>query len=150
MEDISFEGVYGVKPKTELILEDSGPVVIAMTSTSCPLSKKYLPTLSNLAELVFAARRSWVLVNPIATDKPDDIQTAAKTVAGNAIYVTDREGDVAKAVWGTERPRTSSCSMRREPSSFTGPSTTSMASAMRLDAPNVIVFGRRPRGVSRQ
>jgi len=41
---------------------------------------------------------TWVLVNPIATDKPEAIQTAAKSVEGNAIYVHDRDGSLAKAV----------------------------------------------------
>src|SRR6185436_10035622 len=59
---------------------------------------KYLPTLSNLASLYSQRGVAWVLVNPMATDKSSDIQTAAKTVEGNALYVLDRKGEVAKAV----------------------------------------------------
>ncbi|MCA9062313.1 MAG: hypothetical protein KDA96_04620, partial [Planctomycetaceae bacterium] len=51
-------------------------VVSAMTSTSCPLSKKYLPTL---VELVKASRDDIArgLVNLLATDKAAEMQTAA-------------------------------------------------------------------------
>jgi Ca2+-binding EF-hand superfamily protein len=68
--------------------------VFAMTSTSCPLSKKYLPTL---VELVKSSGPdvTWVLVNPQATDKLADMQAAAGQFHGGAIYVHDKEGQLA-------------------------------------------------------
>lgn len=71
--------------------------VIAMTSTSCPVSKKYLPTL---AALMKESREdvAWVLVNPVATDKLDEMQAAAKLLNGKATYVQDRDGTLARAV----------------------------------------------------
>ena len=68
--------------------------VFAMTSTSCPLSKKYLPTL---VELVKSSQPdvAWVLVNPLATDKRADMQTAAGQFDGKAIYVHDKDGQLA-------------------------------------------------------
>lgn len=68
--------------------------VFAMTSTSCPLSKKYLPTL---VELVKSSDPdvTWVLVNPQATEKLADMQTAAGQFEGRAIYVHDKDGQLA-------------------------------------------------------
>jgi Redoxin/Copper type II ascorbate-dependent monooxygenase, C-terminal domain/EF hand len=95
--DVSLTDLTGASRKLSSFSKQRA-VVIAMTSTSCPLSKKYLPTLSNLASLYSQRGVTWVLVNPMATDKSDDIQMAANTVEGNAIYVLDRKGDVAKVV----------------------------------------------------
>jgi thiol-disulfide isomerase/thioredoxin len=72
-------------------------VVVAMTSTSCPLSKKYLPTLAKLAEAYSKQGVAWILVNPQATDKPADMDAAAKSLANKAFYVPDPEGSLARA-----------------------------------------------------
>jgi len=71
--------------------------VFAMTSTSCPISRKYLPTLE---ELVAASggRFVWILVNPVATDKPADMQAAAARFGGRAICVHDPRGELAAAL----------------------------------------------------
>ena len=71
--------------------------VFAMTSTSCPISKRYLPRLKELVESSGDAI-SWVLVNPVATDKPADMRAAAAEFAGRAIYVHDSRGELAAAV----------------------------------------------------
>lgn len=95
--DISFSDVAGASHRLSSFSQQRA-VVVAITSTSCPLSKRYLPTLSKLASLYSQRAITWVLVNPIATDKLEDIQTAAKSMAGSAIYVHDRNGSLAKAV----------------------------------------------------
>ena len=71
-------------------------VVIAMTSTSCPLSKKYLPTLADLMASS-GDGIAWILVDSVATDKPADMQAAARLV-GRATYVPDADGRLAAAV----------------------------------------------------
>lgn len=68
-------------------------VVIAVTSTSCPLSKKYLPSLAQLAQQYRDRSVAFVFVNPTETDKPADIQTAIKDNALQGLYVPD--GDSA-------------------------------------------------------
>jgi hypothetical protein len=72
--------------------------VVAMTSTSCPLSKKYLPTLAKLAETYSQREIAWVLVNPRSTDKPADMQAASASLGGKAQYVPDPQGALAQAV----------------------------------------------------
>lgn len=70
----------------------SKAIVIAVTSTSCPISKKYLPTLVNLAKRFGKQDVTFILINPMATDKPDAIQKAAAELPANGIYVHDPKG----------------------------------------------------------
>ncbi|MEZ6125785.1 MAG: redoxin family protein [Planctomycetaceae bacterium] len=75
-------------------LAKASTIVFAMTSTSCPLSKKYLPTLVDLVESSETGV-TWVLVNPMSTDKLAEMQTAASQFNGKAIYVHDKDGQLA-------------------------------------------------------
>jgi hypothetical protein len=75
-------------------------VVIAMTSTSCPLSKKYLPTLVDLSATT-ADGVAWILVNPVATDTPADMQAAAARFGDRVTYVHDAGGRLAAAIGAT-------------------------------------------------
>ena len=95
--DISFTDLAGKKHQLSSFSKRRA-VVVAMTSSSCPLSKKYLPTLSKLAETYSKRGVTWILLNPVATDKPADMQEAAKSLEGHAIYVHDRDGSLAKAI----------------------------------------------------
>jgi hypothetical protein len=73
-------------------------LVIAVTSTSCPLSKKYLPTIVRLAARYRAEGVAFLLINPVATDKPASIQSAASELSDDGIYVHDREGRISQAL----------------------------------------------------
>lgn len=60
-------------------------LVIAMTSTSCPLCKKYTPTLARLEQQYAGKNVAFLFVNPTATD----------SVSGpsfRGIYVHDKQG----------------------------------------------------------
>jgi S-formylglutathione hydrolase FrmB/mono/diheme cytochrome c family protein len=78
-------------------LADGRILVFAMTSTSCPLSRKYLPRLQELVESS-GAGIAWVLVNPVATDAPAEMRAAAARFGDRVIYVHDAEGALAAAV----------------------------------------------------
>jgi thiol-disulfide isomerase/thioredoxin len=95
--DVSFADVAGKKHKLSSFANRQ-LVVVAMTSTSCPLSRKYLPTLTQLASEYGQRGVKWLLVNPIATDKSDDVQAAAKRCGDQAIYVHDRDGALVQAI----------------------------------------------------
>ncbi len=75
-------------------------VVIAMTSTSCPLSKKYLPTLVDLSATT-ADGVAWILVNPVATDTPADMRAAAARFGDRVTYVHDAGGRLAATIGAT-------------------------------------------------
>jgi hypothetical protein len=94
--DIAFTDIANASHKLSSFPKQRA-IVVAMTSTSCPLSKKYLPTLAQLAKNYSERGVKWVLVNPIPTDTPDDIK-AAQRVARDAIYVHDKDGALARAV----------------------------------------------------
>lgn len=94
--DVAFTDLAGV-------LHSLAPVgtgrlsVFAMTSTTCPLSRKYLPTLEKLV-VSSGEGIDWILVNPVATDKPADMQAAAAKFAGRAAYVHDPRGHLAERI----------------------------------------------------
>jgi len=76
---------------------DAAYTVFAMTSTSCPLSRKYLPTLVELAASAPQEVR-FVLVNATPTDDPDAMREAASRFKKGVTYVHDRGGRLARAV----------------------------------------------------
>jgi len=94
--DVSFTDLAGGSQKLSSLTKQQA-LVIAMTSTSCPLSKKYLPTLSELAKSYSERGIKWVLVNPIASDTADDMRAAQKSI-DRAVYVNDRDGNLARTI----------------------------------------------------
>lgn len=94
--DLSFTDLVGKSHKlSELTAKPM--LVLAMTSTSCPLSKKYLPTLVDLVTSS-GPDIAWVLVNPIKTDKLAEMQLAASQFNGQSIYVHDVDSRLANSV----------------------------------------------------
>lgn len=91
--DVTFADLAGTTHKLSDIAKNR-IVVLAMTSTSCPLSKKYLPTLVALVK-TSDPNIVWVLVNPLATDKTAEMQTAASQFDGKVNYVHDKDGQLA-------------------------------------------------------
>ncbi len=89
ISDFSFTDIEGVsrslhgEPQHEL-------TVIAFTSTSCPLSKKYLPTLVELHREYAQRGVRFILVNSVATDKVSDMQSAANRFGSNVEYNFDK------------------------------------------------------------
>lgn len=71
-------------------------VVLAMTSTSCPLSRKYLPTLIDLVERHHEGV-TWILVNPVASDERDEMTEALRRFPHPVLMVPDSEGRLAQA-----------------------------------------------------
>lgn len=95
--DASLTDLSGVSHKVSEVANKHRVVVIAMTSTSCPLSKKYLPTLVELSQ-ASGDDVAWLIVNPIATDKRDDMVTAADRFDGSVIYGHDANGEFADRI----------------------------------------------------
>ncbi|MFO1020114.1 MAG: EF-hand domain-containing protein [Planctomycetales bacterium] len=72
--------------------------VFALTSTSCPLSKKYLPSLVSLSEKFGSFNIEFVLVNPFATDKPETMKAAADSFKAHVEYVHDKSNDLSRVL----------------------------------------------------
>jgi mono/diheme cytochrome c family protein len=96
--DVAYTDITGEKRSLSTIAADR-IVVFAMTSTSCPLSRRYLPRLAELAassgdDIV------WILVNPVATDEPAEMRIAAANFGGETAYVHDPDGRLTAAIGG--------------------------------------------------
>ena len=97
LADVAFTDLAGTSHNLSSF-DKSRAIVVAMTSTSCPLSKRYLPTLAELARSYSGRGVAWVLVNPQPTDKIEDMRAADKSLGGHAVYVPDPDGALAQAI----------------------------------------------------
>lgn len=89
--DLEFSPVAGQKFRLG-DLRSAPAVVIAFTSVSCPVTKRYAPTLAAL-EREFSARGvKFLFVNPIASDGPNEIAEAIKAQGFKGPYVRDPDG----------------------------------------------------------
>ena len=100
IENVAFQSIDGANHKLG-DFKTNNAIVVAMTSTSCPLSKKYLATLVELATAYKTKSIQFILVNPTASDKISDMQAAQAKLSNNAIYVHDKDGIFAAAVGAT-------------------------------------------------
>src|SRR6476646_9247047 len=95
--DIAFTDTTGKAGKLS-DFKDKKAVVVLFTSTSCPVSQKYAPTLARLEKAYRDRGVAFVYVNPIATDPADDIAKAIKAHGFAGPYVHDKDGAFAKAI----------------------------------------------------
>lgn len=94
----SFEDLSGQSHQLDNLAKSHRAVVLAMTSTSCPLSLKYLPTLVDLSKKYAAKDIHFVAVNSVATDKTTEMQEAQARLGDRVTYVFDKSGAFAKQV----------------------------------------------------
>src|ERR1044071_9028317 len=71
-------------------------IVIAFTSTSCPVANRYASTLAALEKQYGGVR--FIFVNPIASDSEGDIKKAIRTHGFRGSYVHDTKGQLAAAL----------------------------------------------------
>lgn len=99
--DGSFQDVRGRAGRLEELAANQSATVVAITSTTCPLSAKYLPTLVEL-ERTYAPRGvAFVLLNPVATEPAADMRKALERFSDKARYIHDPEGKLAQALGAT-------------------------------------------------
>ena len=97
VDDLKFSDVAGMEHRLSEF-SDRKCVVVAMTSTSCPLSRKYLPTLVELAQTFSKRGVQFVLANPVAVDKLGNMKEAQEQLGDTALYVFDQQQSLASAV----------------------------------------------------
>jgi thiol-disulfide isomerase/thioredoxin len=73
-------------------------LVIALTSTSCPITKKYAPSLARLAQEFAPKGVAFLFVNPTATDAAADIRAVIRENALTGRYVHDRDNRLVTAL----------------------------------------------------
>ncbi len=95
--DIAFKDINSKAGKLS-DFKDKKALVVAFTSTSCPLSKKFAPTLARLEKSYTEKGVAFVFVNPVETDSTEDIQAAIKSHGLTGPYVHDKDGAFATAI----------------------------------------------------
>lgn len=87
--DLRLTPVHGKKQKLSDLAKSSKATVIAITSTSCPVAKRYTPTLAAL-EKEFASREvRFIFIDPIESDSSTEIRSLPFT--GPCIHDTKHQ-----------------------------------------------------------
>jgi len=67
------------------------PVVIALTSTTCPIARKLAPTLAQIERDYAKKGIAFVFLNPEADAKPEEVRTTVQRVGLGGTYVLNGE-----------------------------------------------------------
>ncbi len=78
--------------------KDFRATVIALTSTSCPICKKYVPSLAQIEKQFTSKNIQFCFLNSIASDKTDDIKAVIKTNGLSGPYLHDQEEALAHSL----------------------------------------------------
>lgn len=73
-------------------------LLIALTSTSCPLCQKYAPTLAAIETTCREKGIGVVFLNPIASDRPEKIAAVIETHSLEGPYIHDRDESLARSL----------------------------------------------------
>lgn len=95
--DLAFTDLNGKKGRLS-DFQKARSLVIVLTSTTCPLNKKYAPSLARFEKEMSAQGVAFLYVNPDSGDQPKDIRAAIKQYGFKAPYVHDKSGSLAKAL----------------------------------------------------
>jgi mono/diheme cytochrome c family protein len=90
IEDIAITTLDGRNARLSEMQGKRGLVVI-MTSATCPVSKRYIPSIAKLEKELAAQEIGLLLVNPFASEKADDIRAQLSAAGIRAAYVHDKE-----------------------------------------------------------
>ena len=78
--------------------KDRKGLVIVMTSATCPVSKRYLPSVARLASELKEQGLGLLLVNALGSEKPEDIRSQLAAAGVTAPYVHDLEKKLSQAL----------------------------------------------------
>ncbi len=97
VRDFAFKTLDG---KSHRLSEWSGKrgMVFAFTSTTCPVSKRYAPSLARIERELASRDIALVLVNPFASEKQDDIAAQVKELGLTAPCVRDAAKTITTAL----------------------------------------------------
>ncbi len=95
--DQTFKDLAGRPHRLSELAQRQG-VVIAMSSATCPISKRYLPSLRALEKDLAGQGLSLLVVNAMAGEKAEEIKTQLREAGLSAPYLHDPEGVVAKSL----------------------------------------------------
>ena len=87
--DVEFVDLEGKNHKLSDLASGHGAIFI-MTSSSCPVSKRYLPEIAKLQPQFAKAQLPVVLINPFPSEKESAIRSQLAAQPISAIYVHDK------------------------------------------------------------
>jgi len=94
VQDAQLKTIDGSELTLKSLVGEKG-LVIALTNTSCPICKKYGPTLSKLEQSLASKGIKLLLVNPSSNEKAEDAQAFIKQHNLKSSYVLDPKGTFA-------------------------------------------------------
>lgn len=94
--DLSAKTLDGAAFKLSATMKDKKAGVVVITSATCPLSKKYLPTVAALEKEYAAKGVVFVVIDAVTTDKPDDIKKFATDAGLKAPVIHDADNTLCK------------------------------------------------------
>lgn len=96
--DLDIRPESGSRSSLSKLTRDARAVVIAVTSTSCPVSGRYGPTLAALEKEYASRGVRFVWINPVATDSKTAVRQWIRDQGVQGPYVRDERGEIAKAL----------------------------------------------------
>ena len=97
LPDLEFNSRNGVKQHLSDLIQGTG-LVIAMTSTSCPVSKRYAATLNRLQLDLQAKGIGLLLLNPFTSERSAEIEEFIVQNSISVPYVSDTDKSLATAL----------------------------------------------------
>lgn len=97
IDDVKFRTLDG-KELSLGSFKDRKGLVIVMTSATCPVSKRYLPSVAKLAAELKDQGLELLLVNALVSEKPEDIRSQLAAAGVTAPYVHDIEKKLSLAL----------------------------------------------------
>lgn len=94
--DLTASAIGGAKFQLAAAVKGKKACVVVVTSSTCPLSKKYLPTVAALEKDYAAKGVAFVLVCAVNTDKPDEMTKLAADAGVKAPILHDADGTLCK------------------------------------------------------
>src|SRR5438874_4113018 len=95
--DLECRAVTG-KPFRLSQLKPNSALVIAFTSSSCPVANRYAPTLAALEKQYASRGVKFILVNPVSTDSQSDIKNGIRRHGLQGPYIRDAGGRITAAL----------------------------------------------------
>ena len=95
--DQTFKDLAGRQHRLSEMAQRQG-LVIAMSSATCPISKRYFPSLRALEKNLAEQGLSLLVVNAMAGEKGEQIQSQLSEAGLTAPYLHDRDGAIAKSL----------------------------------------------------
>lgn len=95
--DVTFTDLAG-KARRLSDFKASGGLVLALTSSTCPVSKRYMASLVALSVTLKTQGVALILVNPYASETSAEIAAQLKTANYTGIYVHDKDLTLCRAL----------------------------------------------------